>query len=193
MPYRLLYIGLGLLAVAAIAFGIAFNRSGDELVLPEEIEAISPNPGDLVPPQTSVEVDLPVAYRADIYVDDWLVTDVVFVEGTGVYRWAPSPQTRPSPDARRAHRACGLGHHQPASPTREKTNGPSGSAERHDGVAAEAVTAGRRRLAPAIGDQRQRVGDDEDPGRPGQSHPNSGPGVPSMRSERIVSTIGVSG
>ena len=92
MPYRLLYIGLGLLAVAAIAFGIALNRSGDELVLPEEIEALSPNPGDLVPPQTSVEVDLPVAYRADIYIDDWLVTDVVFVEGTGVYRWSPSPQ-----------------------------------------------------------------------------------------------------
>jgi hypothetical protein len=93
MPYRLLYIGLALLAVAAIALGVAFNRSGDELVLPEEIEAISPSPGDLVPPQTSVEVDLPVAYRADIYVDDWLVTDVVFVEGTGVYRWSPSPQT----------------------------------------------------------------------------------------------------
>jgi len=93
MPYRLVYLGLGLLAIAAIAFGIAFNRSGDELVLPDQIEAISPRPGDLVPPQTSVEVDLPVGYRADIFVDGWQVEDAVFVEGTGVYRWTPSPES----------------------------------------------------------------------------------------------------
>ena len=93
MPYRLVYLGLGLLAIAAIAFGIAFNRSGDELLLPEQIEAISPRPGDLVPPQTNVEVDLPVGYRADIFVDGWQVEDATFVEGTGVYRWTPSPQS----------------------------------------------------------------------------------------------------
>lgn len=92
MSYRLLYIGLALVAVAAIAFGIAFNRSGDAVVLPDQIEAISPQPGDLVPPQTNVEIDLPVAYEADIYIDGWLVEDAVFVEGTGVYRWAPSPE-----------------------------------------------------------------------------------------------------
>jgi hypothetical protein len=91
MPYRLLYIGLGLVAVAAIAFGIAFNRSGDAVVLPPQLEAISPRPGDLVPPQTNVEIDLPVAYEAVIYIDGWQVEDAVFVEGTGVYRWAPSP------------------------------------------------------------------------------------------------------
>jgi hypothetical protein len=45
MPYRLLYIGLALVAVAAIAFGIAFNRSGDAVVLPSQLEAISPQPG----------------------------------------------------------------------------------------------------------------------------------------------------
>ena len=93
MPYRLIYLGLGLVAVAAIALGIAFNRSGEELVLPEQVEALSPQPGDLVPPQASVEIDLPVGYEADIYVDGWLVVDAVFVEGTGVYRWAPSAQS----------------------------------------------------------------------------------------------------
>jgi hypothetical protein len=93
MPYRLIYLGLGLVAVAAIALGIAFNRSGEERVLPEQVEALSPQPGDLVPPQASVEIDLPVGYEADIYVDGWLVVDAVFVEGTGVYRWAPSAQS----------------------------------------------------------------------------------------------------
>ncbi len=90
MPYRLIYLGLGLVAVAAIAFAFAFSKSGDELLLPDQIEAISPQPGDLVPPQAGVEVDLPVGYSADIYIDGWMVLDAIFVEGTGVYRWAPS-------------------------------------------------------------------------------------------------------
>jgi hypothetical protein len=93
MPYRLIYLGLGLIAVAAIALGIVLNRSGEELLLPGQVEAISPQPGDLVPPQASVEVDLPVGYQAQIYVDGWLVEDAAFVEGTGVYRWAPSAQS----------------------------------------------------------------------------------------------------
>jgi hypothetical protein len=93
MPYRLIYLGLGLVAVAVIALGVVFNRSGDALVLPDQLEAVSPEPGDLVPPQASVEIDLPVGYEADIYVDGWLVEDSVFVEGTGVYRWAPSAQS----------------------------------------------------------------------------------------------------
>ena len=93
MPYRLIYLGLGLVAVAVIALGVVLNRSGEELVLPEQVEALSPRPGDLVPPQASVEIDLPVGYEADIYVDGWLVPDAVFVEATGVYRWAPSAQS----------------------------------------------------------------------------------------------------
>ncbi len=91
MSYRLIYLGLGLVAVAAIAFGLALGGGGEELVLPDQIEAISPQQGDLVPPQAGVMVDLPVGYLAEIYVDGWLVEDTVFVEGTGVYRWAPSP------------------------------------------------------------------------------------------------------
>jgi hypothetical protein len=92
MSYRLIYLGLGLVAVAAIAFGIVFATEGDEIILPGPIESVSPEPGNLVPPQTSIEIDLEVGYDAEIFVDEWLVADATFVEGTGVYRWAPSPE-----------------------------------------------------------------------------------------------------
>lgn len=91
MPYRLIYIGLGLIAVAAIAFGIALSPEGDTVELPGPIEAVSPNPGDLVPPQAAVEIDLEVGYEAEITVDGWPITDATFVQATGVYRWTPSP------------------------------------------------------------------------------------------------------
>lgn len=91
MPYRLIYLGLGLLAVAAVIFGIVFSTNGEEVELPPPLEAVSPEPGHLVPIQTTVEVDLEVGYSADIYVDGWLMADTTFVEATGVYSWAPSP------------------------------------------------------------------------------------------------------
>ncbi len=91
MSYRHIYLGLGLVAVAAIAFGIAFATEGDEILLPGPVESVAPEPGHLVPPQTSIEIDLEVGYVAQIYVDNWLVSDATFVEGTGVYRWTPSP------------------------------------------------------------------------------------------------------
>lgn len=91
MPYRYIYIGLGMVAVAAVALGFALSDSGEPLALPEPIEAIYPEPGDMVTFQVGVEIDMKVGYSADIYVDGWLVQDPVFVEGTGVYRWSPSP------------------------------------------------------------------------------------------------------
>ena len=91
MSYRHIYLGLGLVAVAAIAFGIAFATEGDEILLPGPVESVAPEPGHLVPPQTSIEIDLEVGYVAEIYVDNWLVSDATYVEGTGVYRWTPSP------------------------------------------------------------------------------------------------------
>lgn len=87
----MIYLGLGLVAVAAIAFGVAMSQDGDPFTLPDPVEAISPGPGDLVPIQTELYVDMKVGYRADIYVDGWLMADTTFVEGTGVYRWAPGP------------------------------------------------------------------------------------------------------
>ncbi len=87
----MVYLGLGLLGVAAIVFAVVFATDGEDLVLPEPLESVSPEPGDLVPPQTAVEIDLPVGYAASIVVDGWPITDAIFVEATGVYRWAPTP------------------------------------------------------------------------------------------------------
>ena len=91
MPYRLIYLGLGLVAMAAIALGLALSKEGESVELPGPVESVSPSPGDLVPPQTTLEIDLEVGYAAEIFVDGWPVADAAFVEATGVYRWSPSP------------------------------------------------------------------------------------------------------
>ena len=91
MPYRLIYIGLALVALAAIAFGVVFSPEGEAVELPGPVEAVSPAPGDLILGQATVEVDLEVGYAAEIFVDGWPITDATFVEGTGVYRWSPTP------------------------------------------------------------------------------------------------------
>ena len=91
MPYRLIYIGLGLIGIAAIALGILLSPEGEEIELPEVVESVSPQPGDLVPRQTALEIDLEVGYEAEITVDGWPISDATFERATGVYRWAPSP------------------------------------------------------------------------------------------------------
>lgn len=98
MQYRLIYIGLALVGVAAIVFGIVFSREGETVELPHPIESISPQPGDQVPLQTVVEIDLEVGYVADISIDGWPVADATFVEATGVYTWAPSPSNPTVPE-----------------------------------------------------------------------------------------------
>ncbi len=91
MSYRLIYIGLGLVGVAAVVLGFVLSTEGEEVVLPEALESVSPQPGSLVPPQTSIEVDLQVGYEATIFVDGFPVNNATFVDATGVYRWSPSP------------------------------------------------------------------------------------------------------
>lgn len=93
MPYRLIYAGLALIGVAAIAIGIALAPEGRSVDLPDPIESISPDPGSLVPGQAAVEIDLQAGYEAEIVVDGWPVTDASFVPETGVYRWSPSPDS----------------------------------------------------------------------------------------------------
>ena len=94
MPYRLIYIGLGLVGVAAIALGFVFSANGESTALPEALESVSPEPGDLVPPQAALVIDFQVGYVAEILVDGWPITDnATFVEATGVYRWVPSPSS----------------------------------------------------------------------------------------------------
>lgn len=93
MPYRLIYIGLGLVGLAALALGLVFSTDGEANVLPESLQSVSPEQGDLVPPQAALEIDLDVGYTATIVVDGWPISDATFVEATGVYRWAPSPSS----------------------------------------------------------------------------------------------------
>ena len=95
MPYRWIYAGLGLLAVAVVALGVAFAPSGEPVELPEPVEAVSPHPGDAVLPQAVVEVDMAVGYQATLFVNGFPVppSEVTVVEGTDVYRWAPSPNS----------------------------------------------------------------------------------------------------
>lgn len=92
-PYRLIYLGLGLLVTAAVVLGIAFGRGGEPTPLPAPIESLSPRPNDRTLAQAVLEIDLEAGYIAQVFVDGFPIpeTELVFVEGTGVHRWQPKP------------------------------------------------------------------------------------------------------
>lgn len=92
IPYRYVYIGLGCLVVAAIALGVAFGGTGEPAPLPAPIESIFPERNGIVLRQAYVEIDLEPSYRAQIFVNGFLVpdTELTYVESTGVHRWQPS-------------------------------------------------------------------------------------------------------
>ena len=89
MRYRLIYAGLALTGVAAVALGVVLGAEGEPLTLPEPLEGVHPTPGSLAPLQTAIEVDLPNGYKAEIVVDGQPVRNASFTEATGVYRWSP--------------------------------------------------------------------------------------------------------
>lgn len=93
MPYRLVYVGLGLLAMAAVALGVVLAREGSPVELPAPLEAVSPDPGETVIRQAVVEVDLEVGYEATLFVDGMPIPDATFTSATGVYSWAPHPNS----------------------------------------------------------------------------------------------------
>ena len=94
--YLFIFLALGLAAAAVVALAFLFGSpdTGRE-PLPSALEEIAPLPGSQVPIQTPVEVDVPVGYRVEIFVDGFRVPDseVRFVEGTGVHSWAPARST----------------------------------------------------------------------------------------------------
>jgi hypothetical protein len=92
-PYRLIYLGLVMMVVAAVAFGIAFGRGGEPTPLPTPIESLTPRPNERALAQTVLEVDLEPGYLAQVFVDGFPVpeTELIFVEATGVHRWQPNP------------------------------------------------------------------------------------------------------
>ena len=93
MPYRLIYLGLGALAIAIAILGYVFGQGGEPIELPDPVETVSPLPGDAVLRQAVIEIDMKIGYDLAIFVDGFRVPDseVTFIEGTGVFRWAPSP------------------------------------------------------------------------------------------------------
>jgi hypothetical protein len=91
--YRLIYAGLALLVLAAVALGTVLAMEGEEIDLPAPIEAVSPSPGDRVIRQAAVEVDMAIGYEATLYVDGLPVPDAAYVPATGLYSWAPHPNS----------------------------------------------------------------------------------------------------
>jgi hypothetical protein len=92
--YRLIYLGLGLALVAVVALAVAFGSpEGGALPRPDQLEDISPRPGETVPRQAQLLVDVQSGYEVEIFVDGFLLPDseVSFVAATGVARWQPFP------------------------------------------------------------------------------------------------------
>lgn len=62
------------------------------------VESVTPEPGDLVPRQSLIEVDLTSGYGGELWIlmnasaGTWQRipdSEVTFIEGTGVYTWTP--------------------------------------------------------------------------------------------------------
>lgn len=91
--YMTIFLALGMAAAVVVVLGFLFGSpdTGRE-PLPGVIEQIAPLPGSQTPLQTAIEVDMPVGYRVEIFVDGFRVPDseVRFVEGTGVHSWSPT-------------------------------------------------------------------------------------------------------
>ena len=90
--YRIIFISLAIAFVAVIIAAFAFGSpSSDQAQLPPAIEGISPLPASQVPSQMAVEVDVPVGYRIEMFIDGFRVpeSELRFVEGTGVYSFIP--------------------------------------------------------------------------------------------------------
>jgi hypothetical protein len=85
------YLGLGLIVVAAVALAVAFGGGGDPVALPAVVESVGPAPGDSALAQAIIEVDLQPGFLAQIFIDGFPIpaSEVTFVEATGVHRWQP--------------------------------------------------------------------------------------------------------
>lgn len=91
--YRVIYIGLGGLAIAIAALGFVFAPEGGGTELSPPIEEVFPLPNNSVIRQTTIEVDLEIGHEAVIYVDGFAIpeNELAYSEATGVYRWSPGP------------------------------------------------------------------------------------------------------
>ncbi len=94
MPrHQRIYLTLAAALAAVLVAAVLLAPTGGETVVPAPLESVFPLPGDTVVRQTVVEIDLPVGYSFDLYVDGrWIPPDEIgFTPSTGVARWQPSP------------------------------------------------------------------------------------------------------
>lgn len=91
--HRLAYVLLGTALAAVLAAAVLLAPSGEAPTLPEPLESVFPLPGDTVVRQTAVEVDLPVGYGLELYVDGKPVpqTEIGVTPSTGLWVWQPGP------------------------------------------------------------------------------------------------------
>ena len=94
-----------LFVAALVVVTLAVSYAGVDSTPPESanrapVESVEPAPGDLVPRQSVIEIDLEAGYRAELWVlmnasaGTWQRvpdSEVTFVEGTGVHTWVPGP------------------------------------------------------------------------------------------------------
>ena len=87
------YLVLASAFIAVVIGALMLAPTGEETTIPAPLESIYPNPGDTVVRQTIVEVDLPVGYAIELYVDGiWIPSDEIGVTpSTGRFVWQPSP------------------------------------------------------------------------------------------------------
>ena len=94
MPrHQRLYLILSVALAGVVAAAVLLAPSGEDVEVPAPLEGIFPAPGDTVVRQTIVEIDLPVGYSIDLYVDGmWVPADEIgFTPSTGVFLWQPGP------------------------------------------------------------------------------------------------------
>lgn len=102
--YRLIYLGLGLLLVGIVGIGWALTTStSSDAVRSEVIEDLSPEPFSQAPRQVSIDVDIPVDYQLEIWIDfrgsgdldaNWVrvpPAEIIVIEATGEYSYRPLP------------------------------------------------------------------------------------------------------
>jgi hypothetical protein len=88
------YVALGLALVVVVSLGIVFGSPDRPTAgRPEQVEGVSPEPGETVVRQTRIEVDLLTGYSLEMFVDGFRIPndELFIVEGTGVHSWKPGP------------------------------------------------------------------------------------------------------
>ena len=96
---------------------VVLAPTGEETTIPAPLESIFPNPGDTVVRQTIIEVDLPVGYTIELYVDGiWIPPDEI-----GFDRPRPAASSGSHPRAERWR--CGREASTPCAVVWDRTAG----------------------------------------------------------------------